>query len=73
MFVEEAELRQPDPLVDPFVTRLDRQWRVGTTLDMSFMGNFGFALQAQYLHTSSSLPNFRTRDFIVSGGPTVRF
>jgi hypothetical protein len=55
------------------VTRLDRQWRVGTILDMSFFERFGFSLQAQYLHTQSSLANFRTRDFIVSGGPTVRF
>ncbi len=65
--------RIPDPLVDPGVTRLDRQWRFGTTLDMSFFENFGFAVQAQYLRTQSSLANFRTRDFIVSGGPTVRF
>jgi tetratricopeptide (TPR) repeat protein len=65
--------RIPDPLVDPTVTRLDQQWRVGATLDMSFFENLGFALQAQYLHTQSSLANFRTRDFVVSGGPTVRF
>jgi hypothetical protein len=65
--------RQPDSIVDPTVTRLDRQLRVGTTLDMSFFENFGFALQVQYLRTQSSLSNFRLRDFIVSGGPTVRF
>ena len=65
--------RKPDPIVDPTVTRLDRQWRVGATLDMSFFQNLGFALQVQYLRTQSSLPNYRTRDFIVSGGPTVRF
>jgi tetratricopeptide (TPR) repeat protein len=65
--------RQPDPIVDPFITRLDRQWRVGTTLDMTFYENVGFALQVQYFRTQSSVSNYRTRDFIVSGGPTVRF
>ena len=41
--------RKPDPIVDPTVTRLDRQWRVGTTLDMSFYQNLGFALCGQFL------------------------
>jgi hypothetical protein len=64
---------EPDPLVDPSITRLDRQWRAGATLDMVFFQNFGFALQVQYLLTLSTVPNYRTRDFIVSGGPTIRF
>ena len=64
---------QPDPIVDPSMTRLDRQWRAGATLDMSFFKNFGFALQVQYLRTVSTVSNYRTRDFIVSGGPTIRF
>ncbi|SED12086.1 hypothetical protein SAMN05519104_2838 [Rhizobiales bacterium GAS188] len=65
--------RAPDPIVNPGITRLDRQWRVGTTLDMTFFENLGFALQVQYLHTGSTISNYRTHDFIVSGGPTVRF
>ena len=28
--------REPDPIVNPSVTRRDNQWRVGATLDMSF-------------------------------------
>ena len=64
---------QPDPVVDPSVTRLDRQWRAGATLDMVFFQNFGFALQVQYLSTMSTVSNYRTRDLIVSGGPTIRF
>jgi hypothetical protein len=64
---------QPDPVVDPSVTRLDRQWRAGATLDMVFFQNFGFALQVQYLRTMSTVSNYRTRDLIVSGGPTIRF
>jgi hypothetical protein len=64
---------QPDPVVDPSITRLDRQWRAGATLDMIFFHNFGFALQVQYLRTMSTVTNYRTRDLIVSGGPTIRF
>ena len=65
--------READPVIDPSITRLDRQWRAGATLDMTFFSNFGFALQVQYLHTASTVTNYRTRDFIVSGGPTIRF
>ncbi|MBV8425602.1 MAG: hypothetical protein JOZ88_00010 [Hyphomicrobiales bacterium] len=64
---------EPDPIVDPSITRLDRQWRAGATLDMVFFENFGFALQVQYLRTLSTVANYRTRDLIVSGGPTIRF
>jgi tetratricopeptide (TPR) repeat protein len=65
--------KEPDFIVDPNVTRLDRQLRVGATLDMRFYQNVGFSLQAQYLRTDSTLSNYRTSDFIVSGGPTIRF
>lgn len=65
--------RDPDPIVDPMTTRLDRQWRAGATLDMRFYQNVGFSLQVQYLRTDSTISNFRTGDFIVSGGPTIRF
>ena len=63
----------PDPIVDPFVTRVDRQWRVSAGLDMTFYKNLGCTLQVQYLHTDSTLPNYRLQDFIVSAGPTFRF
>jgi hypothetical protein len=64
---------EPDPVVDPNVTRHDRQWRVGTTLDMTFYKNIGFAVTVQYFQSNSTVPNYRTRDFIVSAGPTIRF
>jgi hypothetical protein len=65
--------KEPDPIVDPSITRLDRQWRVGATLDMIFYQNVGFAMQVQYLRTDSTVSNYRTNDLIVSGGPTIRF
>jgi tetratricopeptide (TPR) repeat protein len=64
---------EPDPLIDPSITRLDRQWRAGATLDMIFYKNFGFAIQVQYMQTISTVPNYRLRDLIFSGGPTIRF
>jgi tetratricopeptide (TPR) repeat protein len=64
---------QPDAIVDPFTTRVDRQWRVSAVLDTTFYKNLGFALQVQYLHTNSTIPNYRLQDFIVAGGPTFRF
>jgi hypothetical protein len=64
---------EPDPIVNPSVTRLDRQWRVGATLDMTFLKNVGFAALIGYLNTQSTIPNYSTKNFIVSGGPTIRF
>jgi tetratricopeptide (TPR) repeat protein len=65
--------REPDPIVNPVVTRIDQQWRGGATLDMSLYQNVGVTIQVQYLRTNSTIPNYRTNDFIVSGGPTIRF
>jgi hypothetical protein len=65
--------KAPDPIVDPGVTRTDTQWRTGATLDMLFYKTLGVALQVQYLRTASTVSNYRTNDFIVSGGPTFRF
>jgi hypothetical protein len=64
---------EPDPIVDPFTTRVDTQWRVGAVLDMTFYQRLGFSLQVQYLHTDSTIPNYRLQDFIVAAGPTFRF
>ncbi len=64
---------EPDPLVNPDVTRVDRQWRVGLTLDTTFFQRLGFTTNVQYLHTNSTIPNYRMQNFIVSAGPTIRF
>ena len=65
--------KQADIVVDPLVKRHDNQWRVGSTLDMTVYRNIGFAIQVQYLNTDSNISNFRTHDFVVSAGPTIRF
>ena len=63
----------PDPIVAPFTTRMDKQWRVSGTLDTTFYRNIGFTLQVQYLRTYSTVPNYSLQDFIVAAGPTFRF
>jgi hypothetical protein len=63
----------PDPIVTPFVTRTDRQWRLSGTLDTSFYHNIGFTLQVQYLRTYSTVSNYNLQDFIVAAGPTFHF
>ena len=64
---------EADPIVSPFVTRTDRQWRVSGTLDTTFYHNLGFTLQVQYLRTYSTVPNYSLSDFLVAAGPTFRF
>jgi hypothetical protein len=64
---------EPDPIVSPFITRTDKQWRVSGTLDTSFYRNIGFTLQVQYLRTYSTVSNYSLQDFLVAAGPTFRF
>ena len=54
--------KEPDFIVDPNSTRLDRQIRVGATLDMRFYQNVGLSMQAQYLRArfdDRQFPHFR--------------
>jgi Tetratricopeptide repeat len=64
---------EADPIVSPFTTRTDRQWRVAGTLDAPFYKNLGFTLQVQYLRTYSTISNYSLSDFLVAAGPTFRF
>jgi hypothetical protein len=60
-------------IVSPFITRMDRQWRVAGTLDTAFYRNIGFTLQVQCLRTYSTVSNYSLQDFIVAAGPTFHF
>jgi len=62
-----------NPSVDPAVRRKDREWRVGTKLNLPLWTNGGLGLLVQYTTTRSNLPNFRMRNLAVTVGPTVRF
>jgi tetratricopeptide (TPR) repeat protein len=64
---------EPDPIVSPYTTRVDRQWRVAGTLDAPFYSNLGFTLQVQYLRTYSTISNYSLQDFVIAAGPTFHF
>jgi hypothetical protein len=68
-----TDYREPNPLVDPDVTRQDRERFVGLAIDAPLYKSFGLGVRVQYAHTDSNLPNFRTDNFSVSAGPTFRF
>ncbi len=65
--------RQPNPLIDPFTNRLDRETRVGGILDIQVYQNFGIRTQVTQTWVNSTLPNFTTKNFTVAFGPTARF
>lgn len=64
---------QPNFIVDPFVRRKDREWRVGALLDAQIHDWFGLALQVQYTVVNSNLRNYDTNNLSVVFGPTVKF
>jgi tetratricopeptide (TPR) repeat protein len=65
--------RAPDPVFDPDVTRRDREWQVGASLDVPVTERLGTFAQAFYSAVDSSLPNFRSHNFAVSFGVSVKF
>ncbi len=69
----ETRYDQPNLLVDPTTRRFDREYRIGAMVDVNVYQNIGFAAQVQYMRTLSSLPNYRTQNWVVSLGPTVKF
>ncbi|WOJ89837.1 tetratricopeptide repeat protein [Methylocapsa polymorpha] len=65
--------RQPDPIVNPFITEHDLDWRVGLGLDIPIKDRFGLGLQVQYRVLNSNVPGNTVRDLAVTMGPTVSF
>ncbi len=64
---------EPNPVVDPRFARHDKMWTGGVLFTAPITGQFGFVGNAEFMHNSSNLPNFRTRNFSISVGPIVRF
>jgi tetratricopeptide (TPR) repeat protein len=63
----------PNPLLNPFTTRLDAIWTGGVAMEAPVTENFGFAGNVEYARNSSTLPNFNADNISVSVGPTLRF
>lgn len=70
-----SETRYDDPnwIVDPFVTRQDRETRVGGVIDVQLYQNYGLRTTITHTWIISNLPNFDTKNFTVAFGPTARF
>lgn len=71
--LSQSDYRAPHIVVDPVERRKDKEWRIGLGVDAPIWEHAGFAVNATYTNVSSSLPNYRTRNFSLSLGPTVRF
>ena len=68
-----ANYYAPNPIVDPFMVRTDREQRYGAIFDAQVYRNFGIRTQIQYMKINSTLPNYTTDNFSISVGPTARF
>ena len=70
-----SETRYDDPnwIIDPFVTRQDRETRVGGVIDVQLYQNYGLRTTITHTWIVSNLPNYDTKNFTVAFGPTARF
>jgi hypothetical protein len=68
-----ANYAAPNAIIDPTTLRNDSEQRYGAIFDAQVYDNVGIRTQVQYSKIESSLPNYRTSNFAVGFGPTVRF
>lgn len=68
-----ANYAAPNMIIDPTTLRNDSEQRYGAVFDAQIYSNVGLRTQIQYSKIDSSLPNYRTSNFAVGFGPTVRF
>jgi tetratricopeptide (TPR) repeat protein len=63
----------PDPDYNPAVTRGDRTWYVGATVETTLVGQAALRLNVNYLNNDSNIINFTYRDLSISFGPAISF
>lgn len=68
-----AAYARPNPIINPALSRLDNEFRIGLGLDTQLWKNVGLATQVQYDVIQSNLRNFSAHDLSFTFGPTVRF
>ncbi|HVV92256.1 MAG TPA: tetratricopeptide repeat protein [Hyphomicrobiales bacterium] len=68
-----AAYQRPDPIINPTITRVDNEWRIGLGVDVQLWKHVGVSTLVQYDAVQSSLRNFTAHDFSVTFGPTLRF
>jgi tetratricopeptide (TPR) repeat protein len=49
---------EPDPIVDPFDNRFDREWNVGGTLEIGIVERISAVVQLQQAWVKSTIPNY---------------
>ena len=69
----ETRYNEPNWIVDPFTTRLDKEARVGGIIDVQLYQNWGLRTTITQSWIDSNLPNFEMKNFTVAFGPTARF
>lgn len=69
----ETRYEQPNFIVDPFVTRRDREARVAGIIDVQLYQNYGLRTTITHTWINSNLPNYDIKNFTVAVGPTARF
>jgi hypothetical protein len=63
----------PNPAYNPFVTREDRTWYVGATLETTIVAQASLRLNVHYSSNDSNIINFTYRDLSISFGPALTF
>lgn len=69
----DTQYRMPNWIVDPNITRHDRESRLGVILDTQLYENIGLRTQVTHSWIDSNLPNYTMKNLTVSVGPTARF
>jgi len=68
-----TDFNAPNPVLDPFIAELDREWVYGAVFNTPLWRNVAVTSTVQFDRTNSTLPNFSQRNFSVMTGPSVRF
>jgi hypothetical protein len=65
--------REPDPTIDPDVTRRDRDWRLSVSTNVPITDQWGLNLTVARFMRTSSIVNFEYNNTSVAVGATFRF
>ncbi len=63
----------PDPAVDPGVTRSDKEWRVSVSNNFGVTRDWSILVQLQYFKADSNLPNFERENKVALIGASWSF